>query len=78
MGQITEVLSVIDVATILGCSKAHVCKAIQGQVRGVTRLPALSMGRRKLVRRQSLEAWLLENDPRPARDTLVPSHNGLP
>jgi excisionase family DNA binding protein len=56
------ILSVTDVAKLLGCSKAHVCKAIHGQIRGVTPLPAISMGRRKLVRRRTLEVWLERND----------------
>ncbi len=63
MPQNTKILNLAEVAVLLRCSKAHVCKAIQGRVPGVTRLPALSMGRRKLVRRQSLEAWLARNDP---------------
>ena len=67
-------LSVTEVAVFLGCSKAHVCKAIQGRVTGVTPLPAISMGRRKLVRRQSLNAWLLENEPTPASGILDSSH----
>jgi len=58
----TEILTVKEVAELLRCSKAHVCNAINGKVRGVTRLPAISMGRRKLVRLQSLEAWLVQND----------------
>jgi excisionase family DNA binding protein len=58
-----EVLTVTEVALRLRCSKAHVCNAINGKVRGVTPLPAISMGRRKLVRRATLEAWLSVNDP---------------
>jgi len=74
----TEILSIREVAVILRCSKAHVCKAINGQVAGVTPLPAIPMGRRKLVRRQSLEAWLAHNDS-PARDGILErSHKGSP
>jgi excisionase family DNA binding protein len=78
MGENSEVLSVVQVAAALGCSKAHVCKAINGKVTGVTTLPAISMGRRKLVRRQSLEAWLAQNDPAPTGGILDRSHNGSP
>lgn len=67
-----------DVAVLLRCSKAHVCKAIQGRVRGVTRLPALSMGRRKLIRRQTLEEWLVKNDPTGVGGTMDTSHKGTP
>lgn len=78
MAQTPEILSVAEVAGLLRCSKAHVCKAIGGKVAGVTPLPAISMGRRKLVRRQSLEAWLAQNDPAPFSATMEASHNGSP
>ncbi len=73
-----EILNVAEVAAFLRCSKAHVCKAINGQVAGVSRLPAVSMGRRKLIRRQALEAWLAQNDPTSSGAMLVTSHNGSP
>lgn len=46
-----EILTVTAAAVELRCSKAHVFNAIAGKVRGVTPLPAISMGRRRLVRR---------------------------
>ncbi len=58
-----DILTVCDVASSLHCSKAHVCNAINGKVKGVSPLPAISMGRRKLIRRAALEAWLLLNEP---------------
>ena len=58
-----EVLTVAEVAVRLRCSKAHVCNAINGKVRGVTTLPAINMGRRKLVRACALATWLNENEP---------------
>jgi len=58
-----EILTVAEVAARLRCSKAHVCNAINGKVRGVTPLPAISMGRRKLVRREALADWLARNEP---------------
>jgi excisionase family DNA binding protein len=78
MPQNSEILTIVEVAALLGCSKAHVCKAIKGHVAGVSRLPAISMGRRKLVRRQSLEGWLAQNDPASRDAMLVPSHKGTP
>ena len=69
----SAVLTVAEVATRLRCSKAHVCNAINGKVRGVTPLPAISMGRRKLVRRATLESWLLQNDPGASDVMIVPS-----
>ena len=70
-----NILSIAEVARILGCSKAHVCNAINGKVKGVTRLPAISMGRRKLVRQQSLESWLAHNDPCPTHAIMRSSHS---
>ena len=69
-----EVLTLTEVAKELRCSKAHVCHAINGKVKGVTRLPAISMGRRKLIRRATLTAWLLQNDPSHGDAMIVPSH----
>lgn len=57
-----EILSAIDVARELRCSKAHVYNAIAGKVSGVSKLPAITMGRRKLVRRSSLEQWKRANE----------------
>lgn len=57
-----EVLTIPEVARHLRCSKAHVYNAINGKVEGVTPLPAIRMGRRKLVRRSSLEAWKRANE----------------
>jgi hypothetical protein len=57
-----EILTIPEVSIELRCSKAHVYNAINGKVAGVTRLPAIHMGRRKLVRRSSLEQWKRENE----------------
>jgi excisionase family DNA binding protein len=58
-----EIMTVEEVAQRLRCSKAHVCNAINGKVSGVTTLPAISMGRRKLIRVSALAAWLAQNEP---------------
>ena len=57
-----EILTVADVSKELRCSKAHVHNAINGKVAGVSPLPAIPMGRRKLVRRSALEAWKKNNE----------------
>jgi excisionase family DNA binding protein len=57
-----EILTVSEVAIELRCSKAHVYNAIAGKVEGVGPLPAISMGRRKLVRRAALERWKEANE----------------
>lgn len=57
-----EILTVGEVAAELRCSKAHVHNAINGKVAGVSPLPAIHMGRRKLVRRSALERWKRLNE----------------
>ena len=61
--QLTDpILTATQVAEHLRCSKAHVYKAIHGKVVGISPLPAIVMGRRKLVRRSALEQWKLQNE----------------
>ena len=48
-------LDMWHIADILRCSKAHVHNAIHGKVHGLPKLTHLTMGRRKLVRRDWLE-----------------------
>jgi excisionase family DNA binding protein len=50
-------LTVQEAAAELRCSKAHVHNLINGRVRGVPPLPAVRLGRRKVVRRATLVAW---------------------
>ena len=57
-----EILKVSEAAAELKCSKAHVYNAINGRIPGVTPLPAISMGRRKLVRRSTFEEWKRLNE----------------
>jgi excisionase family DNA binding protein len=57
-----EILTVSDVASELRCSKAHVHNAINGTVAGITPLPAIHMGRRRLIRRSALEQWKRMNE----------------
>jgi excisionase family DNA binding protein len=57
-----DMLTISEVAAELRCSKAHVHNVINGKVRGVSSLPAISMGRRKLVRRSTLDRWKRENE----------------
>lgn len=43
---------------MLRCSKAHVHNLINGKVPGAQPLPCLHLGRRRLVRHESLLRWL--------------------
>jgi hypothetical protein len=67
-----DVLTIAEVAIILRCSKAHVHNLINGAVHDVPRLPAIPLGRRKVVRRGSLSHWTrdLERDVR--RSAILP------
>jgi excisionase family DNA binding protein len=57
-----DLLTMAEVAKLLHCSKAHVCNAVAGKVRGCAPIPAVSLGRRKLVRRESLRQWIERNE----------------
>ncbi len=57
-----RILTVAEVALELRCSKAHVYNVIAGKVEGIPALPAIAMGRRRLVRRSALEHWMEANE----------------
>ena len=67
------ILTVPEVAADLRCSKAHVYNVINGRVAGVSPLPAIGMGRRKLVRRSTLELWKRANERSPGGGMLPTS-----
>ena len=62
MTTLREILTVRDVALELRCSVAHVYNVINGKVKNVSRLPAIAIGRRKLIQRDSLEDWKKNNE----------------
>ena len=62
MSVLREVLTARDVALELRCSVAHVYNVINGKVKNVSRLPAIAMGRRKLIQRDTLEEWKRSNE----------------
>ena len=57
-----EIMTAAEVARYLHCSKAHVYNAINGKIENVPPLPALALGRRRLVRRAALESWISANE----------------
>ena len=57
-----EILTAKEVADELRCSKAQVYKLMNGEVKERTVLPHLALGRKKVVRRSSLEAWKRANE----------------
>ena len=69
------VLTAAEVALDLRCSKPHVYNLINGVVKGAPPLPAVRMGRRRVVRRSSLEQWKNTVENLGADDTLGTSLN---
>jgi len=60
-----SILTIPEVAADLRCSRAHVYNVINDTVEGVSPLPVIQMGRRKLVRRSTLEQWKQVNEKTP-------------
>jgi excisionase family DNA binding protein len=67
------ILTAREAAHDLRCSVAHVYHAIAGKVRGVSPLPAIAMGRRRLIRREALERWKLENENNGLSGDTIPA-----
>ena len=65
-----DLLTLADVAKLLHCSKAHICKAVAGRVRGCPPIPAFPSGGRKLVRRETLLSWIEANE-QPASGAMI-------
>ena len=57
-----EVLTLAQVAQDLHCSKSQISNLVNGRVCGVLPLPVIPLGRRRLVRRTSLEGWKRDNE----------------
>ena len=72
MAILREVLTVREVALELRCSLSHVYNVINGKVKNVPRLPAIAVGRRKLIQRDTLEEWKKSNE-HGDDDVMIPS-----
>jgi excisionase family DNA binding protein len=68
-----EILTVPEVARKLRCSKAHVHNLINGKVRGVLPRPTIPIGRRRVIRRASLDRWAQDNERTFCSDILPSS-----
>jgi excisionase family DNA binding protein len=71
-GSAFDLLTVNEVAALLHCSKAHISNAVAGRLRGCPPMPALHLGRRVLIRRESLLAWIAQSEHAGARIQLSP------
>ena len=56
------ILTAKEVAAELRCSKAQVYRLMNGGIPGLTPLPTLPLGRKKVVMRASFEAWKIANE----------------
>jgi hypothetical protein len=63
-----DLLTLAEVAKLLHCSKAHVSKAVAGRLDGCAPIPAVCLGRRKLVRRVTLLLWIENNEQAAVND----------
>lgn len=57
-----EILTAKEIAAELRCSVAQVYKLMNGEVKDRTTLPHIALGRKKVVRRASFEAWKAANE----------------
>jgi excisionase family DNA binding protein len=57
-----EILTAAETARELRVSKAFVHNLINGKVPGALPLPSITLGRRRLIRRASLNQWLRANE----------------
>ena len=67
-----DILTAQEVAAELRCSKAQVYRLMNGEVKDRTALPHIALGRKKVVRRASLEAWKAANET-----ATIPSHSEM-
>jgi excisionase family DNA binding protein len=53
-----QLLTLREAAQLLRCSKAHLSNVLNGKVRNIPPLTSVRLGRRRLIRRQSLTSWI--------------------
>jgi len=63
-----EVITITEAALAMRCSKTHMQNVLQGRVANVPRLPCIRVGRRVLIRRESLELWMRAAEPPAGRE----------
>ena len=61
MSNVDPILTAKEVAEDLRCSKSQVYRLMSGDVGGLTVLPHLPLGRKKVVPRSTLEQWKRQN-----------------
>jgi len=71
LDSLPEVLTTHEGARVLRCSKAHFCNLLNGKISGLPRLPYVRLGRRRLVRRATLAAWIEQVESRTRRSDIL-------
>jgi len=61
MNNFDPILTAKEVAAELRCSKSQVYRLLIGEIEGLTAIPHLSLGRKKVVPRSALEEWKRQN-----------------
>jgi hypothetical protein len=56
------ILTAEEVAQELRCSRTQVYRLLNGLVKDVPKLPYISLGRKKVIRRSSFEDWKQTNE----------------
>lgn len=57
-GEAFRLLTLSEVARELRCSKGHVQHLIHGKVPNTRPLPSVLLGRRRMIRRSSMNQWI--------------------
>lgn len=55
-----HILTLVEAASFLRCSKSHLSNILNGKVQGIPPLPTVRVGRRVVFWRESLEEWVRE------------------
>jgi predicted DNA-binding transcriptional regulator AlpA len=61
VNDVDPILTAEEVAQDLRCSKSQVYRLMSGDVEGLTPLPHLALGRKKVIPRSLLETWKRQN-----------------
>ncbi len=77
LSELPENLNVVEVASFLRCTRAHVYKLLAGKVAGVPRLECIRVGRRIIVRKAALLDWLTRAEKATTQTCYDPRTPGI-
>ena len=70
-------LTIIEAARELRCSKAHLYNVLGGKIEGLPPLPVFHIGRKAYVRRAQLQAWVRSLEDREREGRYASGYFGL-